>query len=165
IDAVLLPHGADLARVMHGKLLGNDVDLLQIGIDAYELGDPVAGAGGRQVDHTAIETVPGLKAFEDVVENRNIADRRLQYLAPAPGRSTEYDVATRISVSDGRNLTRFAAQYVQDAHAVFPRRDLGEGACAHVVLELTDTSLVHAGLLYPGIFRVAAICARPVSFI
>ena len=48
VDPVLLPHRADLARVVHRQLLGHDEDLLELGIDPDQLGDAVAGAeGGR----------------------------------------------------------------------------------------------------------------------
>jgi len=44
VDPVLLPQGADLARVMHGQLFGDDEDLLELGIDPDQLGDAIAGA-------------------------------------------------------------------------------------------------------------------------
>ncbi len=48
VDAVLLAHGADLARVVHRDLLGDDEDLLEVRVDADQLGHAVARAeGGR----------------------------------------------------------------------------------------------------------------------
>ena len=44
VDAVLLPHRADLARVVHRHLLGDDEDLLEFGIDPDQLGHAVARA-------------------------------------------------------------------------------------------------------------------------
>ena len=51
VDAVRLAQRADLARIVHRDLLGDDDDLLELGIDADQLGDAVAHrrtAAGRR---------------------------------------------------------------------------------------------------------------------
>ncbi len=96
VDAVGLPHGADLARVAHGELLGDDEDLFQVRVDTDELGHAVACRRRGQIDHATVEAVPRSKAFKYVVEDRHRPKLGLQYLAPLARRGAEYDVASGI---------------------------------------------------------------------
>ena len=59
VDAVGLADGADLARVVDRDLLGDDDDLLELGIDPDQLGHAVAHRRRRQVDHAGVEAVAG----------------------------------------------------------------------------------------------------------
>ena len=147
VDAVLLAQGADLARVVHRQLLGDDEDLLELGIDPDQLGDAVPGAGRRQVDHTTVEAVPRLEALSDIVVDRDSADRRFQDLATAAWRGAEHHVAARVGVPDGSDVARLAAQDVEHADPIIAGGDLVERADAHVVLEAADALLEHCGLL------------------
>ena len=56
-----LAHGADLARIVDRDLLGDDDDLLEVGIDPDQLGHAVAHGRGRQVDHAGVEAVAGIR--------------------------------------------------------------------------------------------------------
>ncbi len=143
VDAVGLPDGADLAGVVHRDLLGDDDDLLEIGVDAGELGDAVADAGGRQIDHAGVEPQPGVQAFAHRVEDGHLADRGPERLAGPAGRGPEDHVAAREGMAYGRHLARFAAQDVEDADPVLAGRDLGERVDADEVLEPVDALLMH----------------------
>src|SRR5437763_14473550 len=57
IDAVLLPHGTDFARVVDGELLGDDEDLPESRIHANQLGHAIARARRREIDYAAVEVV------------------------------------------------------------------------------------------------------------
>ena len=138
VDAVLLAHGADLARVVHRDLLGDDEDLAQLRIHADQLGHAVARGRGRQVHHAAVEAVAGRQPFAHVVVDRDVADGRLEHRAALAGRGAEHHVAARIGVAHRRDLARFAAQDVEHADAVLARGDLRERADADVVLEVAD---------------------------
>ena len=118
VDAVRLAERADLARIVHRDLLGDDDDLLELGIDADELGDAVAHAGRRQVDDAGVEGEAGVEAFAHVVVDGNVARRRRQHLAAAAGRGAEHDVAAGEGVAHRRHLARFAAENVEHADPV-----------------------------------------------
>ena len=126
VDAVVLAKGANFARVMHGKLFGDDEYLAQFLIHTDQLRHAVARAGRRQVDHAAIEAMAVRKALAHVVVDRNVAGRRLQHLAATSRGRTEDDVAAGIRVTHRRHFARFAAQDVEHAHAVVGRCDLRE---------------------------------------
>ena len=147
VDAVLLPQGANLARVVHGELFRDDVNLFELGIHADELSDAVSGSRWREIDHAAIEAMPVIQSFEDVVVDGHVADRCLQHLPAAPRRSTEHDVATRIGVTYGRHVARLAAQDVEHAHAIVAGGNLRERADAHEILEIPNAASVHPDLL------------------
>ena len=145
VDPVLLAQGADLARVVHRQLLGDDEDLLELGIDPDQLGDAVPGAGRRQVDHTTVEAVPRLEALSDIVVDRDIADRRLENLAAAAWRGAEHHVPARVGMAHRCHVARLATQDVEHADPIVARGDLVERADAHVVLEAADALLEHCG--------------------
>ena len=77
--------------------------------DARELRHAVAHARRRQVDDTGVEGEPRVEAFAHAVEDRDVADRRLQCLAAAAGRGAEGDIAAGKCVADRRYLAGFAA--------------------------------------------------------
>ncbi len=143
VDPCLLAHGADLARVMHRDLLGDDEDLLEVRVHADQLGHAVARCGGRQIHHPAIEAVSRLQTLAHVVVDRDVTGRRRQHLTSLAGRRAEDDVAARVGVAHRSDVTGFATQDVEHANAVFARGNLREGAGADVVLELADALLVH----------------------
>ena len=143
VDPVHLADGTDLARIVHRDLLGDDDDLLEVGIDPGELGYAVAHGAGRQVDHAGVEAVAGVQALAHRVEHRHIADRCLELLAAAAGRRAEDDVAAGEGVADRRHVAGFAAQDVEHADAVFARRDLGQRVDTDIVFEAGDALLVH----------------------
>ena len=152
IDPVGLGDGADLARVMDRDLLGDDDDLGQVLVHADQLGHPVAHAGGRQVHDADIERVTGIQPFADIVEDRNVARRGLQDAARPAGRCAEHDVCPGKGVAGRRDLPGFAAQDVQHANPVVPRRHVAERADAEIVGEPLDALLVHGLLLRLGRF-------------
>ena len=173
VDAVLLAHGADLARIVDRDLLADDDDLLEIRIDPGQLGHPVAHRRGWQVDHAGVEAVAGIEALAHRVVHRHVAERRLQLLAAAPGRGPEHDVAAGEGVADRGHVAGFATQDVQHADPVVARRDLGQIVDADIVFEAGNALLVHrccpdlgwwvqAALRMP---RRCASCSRPPAFI
>ena len=159
VDAGALRHRADLARVVHRDLLGDDDDLLQPRVDADQLGDAVAHARGRQVDHAGVERVAGVQALAHVVEHRDVADRRLQHLAAAPRRGAEDDVAAGERVAGRRHLARFAAQDVEHADAVAAGGQVGQRVDAQVVGKAGDALGIHGGA--PQAPRGCRAAARP----
>ena len=106
VDAPRLAKRPDLAAVVHRDLLGDDDDLLEIRVDPDELRHAVAHGRGRQVDHAGVEAVAGVQAVADIVEDRDLAHRRLQLLPPAAGRGAEDDVPAREGVAHRRDLAR-----------------------------------------------------------
>jgi hypothetical protein len=104
VDARLLTHRANLTRIVHGDLLRDDEDLAQIRIHADQLGHAVARGRRRQIDHSAVEPMPGLQPFSHVVEDRNIACGRRKHLSAFAGRRTEYDIRARESVAHRRHV-------------------------------------------------------------
>ena len=92
-------------------------------VDPDELGDAVAHPGRRQVDDAGGEGEPGVEPLAHVVEDRDVADRRLQHLPAAPRRGAEDDVAAGEGVADRRHLPALAAQDVQHANPVLARGD------------------------------------------
>src|SRR5262249_6810537 len=130
VDAVLLAHRANLARVVNRKLFGDDENLAQLRVDADQLRDAVARRRWRQVDDAAVESMPVVQPFEHAVVDGYVADGRVEHLTAPSGRSAEHDIAAGIRVSYGRHVTRFAAEYVEHADAVLARRDLSERAHA-----------------------------------
>ena len=174
VDTGLLRHRADLAGVMDRDLLGDDEDLGEFGIHPDQLGHAVARGAGRQIDHAAVEAVAVVEALAHAVIDRDRAGRGVEGLAAAPRRGAEHDVAARPGVADRGDLGRFAAENVEHADAVLARRDLGQRADAHEVLEVAVALLVHVGS--PLSFRLqaaragaaprrAAISSRPPAFI
>src|SRR5206468_8881016 len=109
-------------------------------------GHAVARRRRRQIDHAAIESVAVAEALAHVVVDRDVADLRLQHLAAAPRRRAEHDIAAGILVAHGRDVARLAAEDIEHAHAVVPRRDLRERADAHVILEIAYALPVHGDL-------------------
>src|SRR5258708_4458733 len=110
-----------------------------------------------------------------VVIDRNRAELGLQCLAAAARRRTEHDIASRILVSDRRNVTRLAAENIEHAYAILARRNLRQRADPHVIFEVAYALSIHVGLLMGAIdqppaaagtiFRCAANCSRPPAFI
>ena len=133
----------------------------QIGIDADQLGDAVAHAGGRQIDHAGVEAVTVIDAFAHVVVDWDVAERRGQHLAAAAGRRAEHDVAAGEGVADRRDLARFAAQDVEDADAVLARGEIGERGDAKIVGEALDTLLEHRDA--PGSAVAGSLCYAPLA--
>ena len=167
VDARLLAHRADLARIVHRDFLGDDENLLQLGVDADQLGHAIARGRRRQVDDAAIEAVPGLHPFAHVVVDGDVAVRRRECLAALAGRGAEDDVAARVGVAHRRHVARLAAEDVEHADAVVAGGDLRQRADADEVLEVVDALLVHEALLQTPAAgaspRRAATCARPPS--
>ena len=100
---------------------------------------PSSRRRGRQVDHAAVEAVPGLQALAHVVVDRDRPGRRLQHLAAPPGRGAEDDVAAAPGMAHRRHLARLAAQDVEHADAVLRgSRSRASELDADVVLEVAD---------------------------
>ena len=144
VDAVLLAHRADLARVVHRHLLGDDEDLVEVRIDPDQLGDAVACGRGRQVDDAAVEAVAGIQAFAHVVVDRD----RCRAASPAPGRFGRARCRTRRC----RRSTRAppASHRLDSPPRMFSTqtrsstgRDLRQRVDADVVLEVANTLLEH----------------------
>ena len=136
VDPALLSERPDLARVVHRQLLGDDEDLVQLGVDANQLGHPVARGGRRQVDDAAVEAVPGFQPLADAVVDGNVAGGRGQRLAAPAGRSAEDDVAAGPGMAHGRDLARLGAEDVEDADPVVAGGHLRKRADADEVPEL-----------------------------
>ena len=171
VDARALRHRADLARVVHRDLLGDDDDLLQARVDADQLGHAVAHARRRQVDDAGVERMPGVQAFAHVVEHRDVADGCLQHLAAAAGRGAEGHVAAGEGVAGRRDLARFAAQDVEHADAITASGEIGQRVDADEVREGRNALSMHGVGLLGSVQAVAAtprrraICSRPPLFI
>src|SRR5471032_2344342 len=87
------PLACPIARIVHGELLGDDEDLLQLRVDPDQFGHTIARRCRRQVDHAAVEAMAGVDAFKYVVVNRHRAKRRFQHLASFARRRAEHDIA------------------------------------------------------------------------
>ena len=156
VDPVGLADGADLARVVDRDLLGDDDDLRELGVDPDQLGHTVAHRRGGQVDDAGVEAVAGGQALAHRVEDRHVAQGRLELLAAPARRGAEGDIAAGEGVADRRHVAGFAAQDVEHADPVLARGDLRQGRDADEVLEPRNTLLVH---VYPpsirrGLFRL-----------
>ena len=162
VDAVRLAERADLARIVHRDFLGDDDDLLEIGIDADKLGDAVAHAGRRQIDNAGVEGETVVEAFTDIVVDRDVADRRRQHLAATAGRRPEHDIAAGKGVADRRDLARLAAENVEHANPVCARGDIGRASYAEIIGKPSMPRLEHESeLLLRGVnLSAAALSSR-----
>ena len=128
-----LADGADFASVVDRDLFRHDDDLLEGGIDARKLCYAVAHAGRRQVDDAGIEGEPRIEAFAYAVEDRDVADGRLQHLAAPARRGTEHHIAAGEGMAHRRDLPGFAAKDVEHAHSIGGGSDLIEQIDAEIV--------------------------------
>ena len=141
-------------------------------MNSDELGYTVANAGRGQINDARVEGKASIEAFAHIVEDRNITDRSWQNLAASARRRAEHDVAAGKCVTDRRDLSRLAAEDVEDANPVVARGNFIERGDSQEVRKTFNaafehTLLRHSTAAYAAFFRprCAAICARPPAFI
>src|SRR5690349_7977425 len=106
----------------------------------------------------------GVKPFADVVEDRNVADRRLEHPPSPSGRSSKDDIAAGKCMAHRADVARFPAENVEDADAVLAGRDVGKRADTQVIGQRLGERGAHAARLRSMPIR-ADISARPPLFI